>query len=453
MRIVSAALCLILAIGIFFSCSKEKSFELAAPAKGSLKSDVSGDCLPKNAVGAYIAGTALTDSNYLDVQVDVSTAGTYSIRTDTVNGYSFSGIGSFDHAGINDIHLKAIGTPTTAQQDQFTVIFDTSFCFVNVTVLPEGSISGPAQFTLQGSGDTCMIASVAGSYVQNTPLTADNTVTIRINATTPGTYNVTTNSINDFQFSGAGTIPAPGEQTITLTASGTPTTEGTTTFTVTAGSTTCTFSVNVSASSGPPPVVTTDHFPLSTNSYWTYSDDLGNPEDSVKVTDKGNVTITGVPNTYNLFVTTTGDGTSVDTAVYRKSGNDYYTYIPVDQYFATRLDQQQWGDVLFLKEGLSTGDTWTSAEFSGTEGGQPAKVQYQFQCVSATASLNANGTSYSNLYQIKCTPVTSINGGAYANAGEEIDFYYGAGIGLIYEKGSFNGTTQFERSLLHYRLF
>src|SRR5689334_1901759 len=232
MRLISATLGVILLLGLFFSCTREKSFELGAPASGSLQSDETGDCLPKTAVGAFIAGKALNDSNYLDVQVNVASEGTYTIHTDTVNGYYFSGVGSFDHAGLNDIHLAAGGTPKIARQDTFTVIFDTSFCFTNVTVLPPGSISGPATFTLQGSGDTCMVSSVSGTYVQGTPLAATNTVTIKINATAPGTYNLTTNNVNGFQFSGAGTIAAPGEQSITLTASGTPTAADSTVFTV-----------------------------------------------------------------------------------------------------------------------------------------------------------------------------------------------------------------------------
>jgi hypothetical protein len=46
----------IVAIG----CQKELSFEGSnTPAKGSLQSDVTGDCLPKSVNGTYLAGTQL----------------------------------------------------------------------------------------------------------------------------------------------------------------------------------------------------------------------------------------------------------------------------------------------------------------------------------------------------------------------------------------------------------
>jgi hypothetical protein len=227
-----------------FRGNKEKSFEVGAPATGSLRSDTNNDCLPKVVAGAFIAGTALTDSNYLELEVIVITEGAYNIRTVTLNGYSFSGIGNFAKPGVNRIRLAATGTPTAAGVNSFTVFFDTSFCFVPVTVLPAGS-SGPAAFTLQGTGDVCLDADIQGDYVQNTALSGTNTVAIKVNVTTPGTYNITTTNVSGFQFSAVGTLAAPGEQIITLVASGTPTTEGPAVFTVTAGNTSCTFTVPV----------------------------------------------------------------------------------------------------------------------------------------------------------------------------------------------------------------
>lgn len=453
MRLVYSTLFSLLLFACFSSCNKEKSFEVDAPARGSLKNDGTGDCLPKTAVGAFVAGTALTDSNYLEIDVEVASAGSYSIRTDTINGYSFSGIGNFDRTGTNRIRLAASGTPSIAGENRFSVIYDTSFCLVPVTVLPAGSNGGPAAFTLQGSGDTCMIASVAGNYVQNTPLSASNTVAIKVNVTTTGTYTVTTDTVNEFQFSGSGTLAAPGEQTIVLTATGTPATEGATEFTVTAGSTTCTFIVNVTPSTGPPPVTSNDYFPLAPNNYWTYADDTGDPEDSTVITDKGVVTIPGLANPYHFFEIADGDRTPFDTTVYRKSGNDYYTYIPVDQFTTVTFNDLQFGEVLFLKQNLQTGDTWTSAEFSGMQDTTHVKIRYSFTCTDAAAAVPLNGVTYTNVYKITCTPETSLSGLAFANAGESLESYYAKGVGLIFEKGSLSGTPLFQSSLLHYKTF
>src|SRR5689334_13332665 len=91
--------------GVCFSCKKEKSFEQGLPAKGSLQ-DSLGNCMDKTVSGNYVAGKSLTDSNYIDVNVFVQTKGVYSIYTDTVNGYYFTGSGSFATTGQNTIRLK-----------------------------------------------------------------------------------------------------------------------------------------------------------------------------------------------------------------------------------------------------------------------------------------------------------------------------------------------------------
>lgn len=450
MRLVS--LCSLLLFFGLVSCTKEESFEVGAPARGSLQ-NTAGECLTKIVAGSFIAGNALTDSNYLEVDVDVATTGSYTIKTDTVNGYSFSGSGNFTKAGVNRVRLTGSGTPAAAGEDPFTVLFDTSFCFMPVTVLPAGSSSGPAVFTLQGSGDSCIDATVGGLYAQGVALNGTNTVAIKINATAAGTYSITTNTVNGFSFSRTSTLAATGEQIITLIASGTPTAEGTTVFTVTAGGTTCAFSVNVTTSTTPPPVGTGDYFPLSANSYWTYTDEQGDLEDSTVVTNRGAVTITGRPDIYSLFEFADGDKVAFDTAVYRKSGNDYYTYMPVDQYTVATFDQQQWGDVLFLKQGLQTGATWTTPEFSGTQNNTPLKIRYTFQYEDANATETFNGVTFTNVYKIKCKPEISLGGTPFVNAGEEIDFYYAKDVGLIYQRGAVSGTTYFESSILHYKVF
>lgn len=448
MRRFSAVLLFTLALFALGSCLKEKSFEVGAPASGSLRSDETGDCLPKTAVGAYIAGSALTDSNYLELDVDVANAGAYSIRTDTVNGYSFSGMGNFDHTGINHIRLAAQGTPNTEGENEFTVIYDTSFCFVPVTVLPAGSTNGPAAFTLQGNGDTCLSYTVSGAYVQNTPLDGTNSVAIRINATTPGTYTIVTNNQNGMTFSASGTISAIGEQVITLTGGGTPTEAISSVFTVTAGNTTCTFTVPVTASNNPPPVTTGDLFPMTNNSYWTYVDNGAPIGDSVVVTSQGTAPQAG--NTYNIFNVTDASGQPVTTAFYRKAGNDYYNYTKVDQFTAFTFDADVFGELLFLKEGLAANDTWNSTEFSGESGGKPAKLQYIFTCTGVNGTATLNGVTYNDVTVVVTKSQTSEDGGAYVSTNEEIESYYAKGIGLIYQKISVSGTTELETFIQHY---
>jgi len=442
MRILSAALFFSFCLSVFVSCQKEKSFEVEAPAIGSLKSDNTGDCLPKTAVGAFIAGSALTDSNYLVIEVDISKVGSYAIRTDTANGYSFSGRGNFDKIGINQIRLAASGTPVEAGQDQFTVFFDSSVCFVPVTVLPAGSNSGPAAFTLQGSGDSCMIASVAGTYLQNVALDATNTVSIKVNATTSGIYTVTTNTVNEFSFSGSGTIATPGENTIVLTASGTPATEGSTVFTVTAGNTTCSFSVNVTASDVASPQVgnSTDLFPLSANSKWSYVTEEGETEDTFTVNNTG--TAVFAQKTYNHFEYMEFDDL-VDEAFYRKEGNNYYEYADVTKYSLIEFEEEQKGEILFLKENLAAGDTWQSADFTGTSEGNEITMHYIFTCNAVNTTAVVNSKTYTGVTKISFTTMAGIQG-VFGDTGAHITMYFAKGIGLIYQEAmEYDGATLF----------
>lgn len=444
MRLVSAALCFVLVALVFASCQREKSFEVGAPARGSLKSDINNDCLPKTAVGAFIAGTALTDSNYLEVDVDVATEGAYDIHTETKNGYFFSGIGNFSHTGINRIRLAASGTPTVSGQDNFSVSFDTSICFVPVTVLPAGSNSGPAVFTLLGRGDSCIIANVSGSYAQNTPLNGTNTITIKVNVTTPGTYTVTTNTVNGFSFSGSNTFAAAGEQNMVLTASGTPTTEGLAPFTITVGTTTCTFPVNVTPSTTPP-VATGDLFPLKNGSLWTYAADLNNPNDTLRVTNVGEMTFGS--NTYQNFQFTDAGG-PYDSLYYRKNGTDYFQYIDVNELIPD-LQTEVKGEILFLKENLKVGDAWNT-DFTTKYNNEDITLRFAFSCTGANTTEPVNGKSYGGAYKVT-TKIQLGKQGIFTDAGPVIETIYAKGVGLISEKGN-EQAGGLERYLKEYKI-
>jgi hypothetical protein len=107
-----------------------------------------------------------------------------------------------------------------------------------------GSSSGTAVYTLNGSGGSCIGSTVTGEYFADISLTQANTILLQVDVTTIGTYNLTTNNTNGIQFSAAGTFTNTGMQTITLTGSGTPVSVGSFTFT-TPGSGGCSFTVEV----------------------------------------------------------------------------------------------------------------------------------------------------------------------------------------------------------------
>ena len=184
-------------------------------------------------------------TNTISVQVNVGKTGTYVVYTDTMNGFFFRGTGNFTTLGANNVTLRSnSGTPFAQGPTNFVVHFDTTFCDIQVTVLPAGS--GPARFTLAGAPGSCSSANVAGAYAVGVPLAASNRVTLNVNVTTAGTYNVTAGPFQGMTFTGTGSL-AMGVQTIVLigTPASIPTTAGANTVSVTAGGTTCSFVVNV----------------------------------------------------------------------------------------------------------------------------------------------------------------------------------------------------------------
>lgn len=246
MRYLLIGLLALLTLGIVYSCKKELSVEYGTAAKGSLQSSA-GNCLPKTLGGSYVATKALNDSNYLDVTVNVTSTGPYKIFTDTLNGYAFLATGTFSNTGTTTVRLKGGGQPLLPGTDDFTVYFDTTFCDVAVVVLPAGSTGGAATYTLVGAPGACGSFTSFGNYVKDTALDNRNYVTVNVNITSPGTYSITTNTVNGYSFSGSGTFGATGVQTVKLQGTGKPVAAGTDAFTVTAGTSTCTFSITATA--------------------------------------------------------------------------------------------------------------------------------------------------------------------------------------------------------------
>jgi hypothetical protein len=92
-----------------------------------------GTCTPITPAGTYTQGIALTSTNTLTVQVNVSTVGAYTITTNTVNGVSFSKSGTFSATGIQTVMLTGTGTPTSSGSQSFAVTFGTSTCNFSIT--------------------------------------------------------------------------------------------------------------------------------------------------------------------------------------------------------------------------------------------------------------------------------------------------------------------------------
>lgn len=107
-------------------------------------------CSNASVNGTYTLGTLLSSSNTVSVQVNVTTAGTWTISTNTVSGFSFSGSGTFASVGIQTVNLSGTGTPGAPGSQTFTVTAGSSTCTFQVTV----NGSGPC--------DNCGITQIKG---------------------------------------------------------------------------------------------------------------------------------------------------------------------------------------------------------------------------------------------------------------------------------------------------
>ncbi|MBM3415004.1 MAG: hypothetical protein FJY20_00885 [Bacteroidetes bacterium] len=236
----------LLAMGIILvtGCQKELSFEQpSSPAEGSLQDDASGDCLPKTVNGAYAVGQALTASNTITVAVSVTKTGTYTVYTDTVNGYFFRVTGTFTNLGTTNVTLRGNGTPFAAGINNFVVTFDTTVCDIQVTV------TQPGVGTLAGAPNACAPITVNGAYSPGASMTAAHNAVVTVNVTTAGAFNITTDTVAGIWFTFSGALGL-GTQTVPLQAQGAipaSTTAGAKTFTVKLGASRCTFDVQVTA--------------------------------------------------------------------------------------------------------------------------------------------------------------------------------------------------------------
>jgi hypothetical protein len=340
---------------LIISCQKERSFEngKGSPSDGSLQSGVTGDCLGSVVSGTYKKDTVLNSTNYVDVKVDVNIGGSYVISSDTINGFFFRATGTFSATGVNTVRLQGNGKPLAGGTNIFTVTYDSTQCTFPVTTLGSG---GTSVFTLAGAPSDCTPGTTQGTYSVGTPTTALNTATIQVNVTTVGTYSIATSAVNGVTFSVSGTFASTGIQTVTLTANGTPAATGSFPVPVTAGSSTCSFTFTVTAP---------DYYPRTTNSNWSYNlfDDVSQYDTLFRQVIAQTKSALG--NTYNIFMETTDASAGFDSSGYfRRSGGDYYQYFDFGNFFG--LDNEVWGEYIFLKDNVATGTIWRSSAFNGS---------------------------------------------------------------------------------------
>ncbi|KFF22186.1 hypothetical protein [Chryseobacterium sp. JM1] len=202
------------------------------------------DCSNTKVMGTYVKGRDLTTSNYLNISVNVTKIGNYTISGTTINGYNFYGTGTFLNTGVQTIQIGGQGTPQNVQTDDVTLTANGN----DVTCTPAVSVNvlSPAgSYTMSCGG-----AVANGVYKVGTALNSSNTITLPINVSSLGSYTITTNTVDGISFRGSGTFTSTGNQNITLSGMGTPSSTAVKTITITSDSqggvsTTCNVSVIV----------------------------------------------------------------------------------------------------------------------------------------------------------------------------------------------------------------
>lgn len=160
---------------VLIGCQKEKSFETPgsnAGAGGSssfVLTPSGSDCSDALVNGTFVAGTTVAATDMVIVTVSVTKTGTWSYNTGTVNGFSFSGSGTFTVTGNQVITLKASGKPAAAGTSAFPLNIGAVTCSFDITVnAPGNNNPNPAP------GDPYYKATIAGvNYMETVTATND----------------------------------------------------------------------------------------------------------------------------------------------------------------------------------------------------------------------------------------------------------------------------------------
>ena len=213
-------------------------------------------CTTPVITGVYATGVPMGSGNTITVTANVTTAGSYSLSTNSANGITFSSSGTLTVGTAQTIVLTGSGTPVAAATSTFTI--GTNGCTFPIT-----TINPPqAVYTTTGAPGACNPITVNGSYNTGTALSGtSNTAAIEVNVITAGAYTITTGAVNGMTFTASGYFATTGTSIVTLAGSGTPTAVGTNTFTLGTGG--CTFPVTVTAPTSPCSGLVDDRFVMA----------------------------------------------------------------------------------------------------------------------------------------------------------------------------------------------
>jgi hypothetical protein len=144
----------------------------------------------------------------------------------------FSDSGYFQAAGTYQVQLMGSGMPLAVGAATFVTQGQngTTGCSFIVNSTSTGSAVYTFDTTQAGN---CNPGTVTGNYQVGVAMTPNNTMSVQIFITSPGSYSLITNTINGIYFLGSGVTNVAGSQVVVMTAQGTPTTAGTFNYTAT----------------------------------------------------------------------------------------------------------------------------------------------------------------------------------------------------------------------------
>ncbi len=402
------------------SCQKELHFDNVitsnGQAVGTLKSS-SGNCLPGLILGTYTKDSALKATNIMEVYADITAIGTYTIKSDTVAGFSFSGTGTITATGVNIIHLAGSGTPASSGPITFTIKFGTSVCKIDVHVSP--GLPPNAAFSFINCAGTTL---GPGIYTAGNTVDATHTVTLNVNVTTPGPYTINVPAVNGVSFSGSGTFTTIGNTQVILTASGAPVVASPPAYnyTVTSGTSSCSFAITVA---NPPNL---DYVPQTNFSNWSSMLVGGTPADTTYIQVSTSSKTFG-PNSYKIFEIK-NMGTPTDSVFNRKSGGKYYQYIDGNLGVLTNPINKEY---LVLDSNALIGDTWTASFGPNVAMGFPlSNIRVDAQMLAKGETQTIASTTYNNVIRVKYIYTATVIGLGDIPVAEE-ERWFARGIGVI----------------------
>ena len=85
-------------------------------------------------LGTYTVKPGLSDNQGLDLLIQVTRPGKYTVTAEPVNGFSFQVSGEFADTGLVRVRVPATGTPAATGPTHFIIRYDSSYCEAVVEV-------------------------------------------------------------------------------------------------------------------------------------------------------------------------------------------------------------------------------------------------------------------------------------------------------------------------------